>query len=202
MGREEWNVAASLPEKELMKQIMTACIRPEQFTADPRLLSYLGNRNESLRVLDFGCGLGRNCLGVARYSDLWSVTGYDLPAMTVRASEYIHKATSDADILRRITITDSLDTAVEEYRPNVVLSCWCFQHIDEWELLDILPWMGENIPRMIVSGRTWMDDGKKSTFALIESCGWKRIKIHDRDKRNPLGEHRVVEYASPAANSL
>lgn len=203
MSKADWIKAAQEQKQpELMHMIMTACKKPGDFVADPRLLSYLGNRRELLKVLDFGCGLGRNCLGIARFSDKWEVMGYDLTPMIERAHRYIPSTTTDKDILDRIHLTDSMQTAVEEYSPDVALACFCLQHIDKSELLDILPWMGDYIPKLIVSGRTWMDDGTMDAFALVEACGWRITKTHERDAANPLGEHRVVEYASPASHRI
>ncbi len=44
--------------------------------------------------------------------------------------------------------------------------------------------------------------GTLDAFALVEACGWRITKTHERDASNPLGEHRVVEYASPASHRI
>ncbi len=44
---------------------------------DSEMLPFIGTLDQPLKILDFGCGVGRNTFGLANASSPWNVTGYD-----------------------------------------------------------------------------------------------------------------------------
>ena len=61
----------------------------DDFAVPSKDLDILGEKNHALRVLDFGCGLGRNILAIKSYYPNWIVVGYDSPPMVARAKAFL-----------------------------------------------------------------------------------------------------------------
>lgn len=193
MSKNDWrNIAATQPIERLMHTILTACDKPENFVANPELICRLGSTYERLSILDIGCGLGRNLIGIATHSPLWNATGYDLPEMIARASAYLKEKVVHRAIAARIFITSDFEKAFSQ-PCDVALACYCFQHIDAGELEMILSAVKRTTKRLVVCGRRVMDDGTPDCFKLIAACGWKQ-KSGDYYPAGGSEDHFTVDY--------
>jgi len=74
-------------------------ITPDFFIAES-----IGKPTDSLNILDFGCGVGRN---IFAFSDKWNICGYDSPNMLIKAQEYC-KVKFNKEF-KNITLTSNWD---------------------------------------------------------------------------------------------
>lgn len=148
----------------------------ETITSDMWLTPMIGDKSESLSILDFGCGVGRNIFDFSQNFPNWKFYGYDNPHMANKANEYskirFGKQVCDYSNLELMLDWDLLKTM----KFDCIYATIVFQHIHENDLNLYLQDIKQMTNRLIVSGRRFNDDmidGKyKNTWQILENNGY------------------------------
>ena len=148
----------------------------ETINSDMWLTSMIGDKSESLSVLDFGCGVGRNIFDFSQDFQNWKFYGYDNPHMLDKANEYsklkFNKTIYDYSNIELISNWEQL----KKIKFDCIYATIVFQHIHENDLNLYLQDIKQMTHRLIVSGRRFNDDiidGKyKNTWQILENNGF------------------------------
>lgn len=143
--------------------------KANEATPDTWLTDYLGDRNKSLKVLDFGCGFGRNAFWLSNHCPFWTIIGYDNEAMILRTGEF-----SKIKYNGQIPFNLHFETdwcKVKETSFDVIYCTLVLQHIGEQTLTQYLSDFKKMTKRLIVAGRRYNDDKNRSTWKIIEEAG-------------------------------
>jgi SAM-dependent methyltransferase len=135
------------------------------------LLKNLGPVDQPLRILDFGCGVGRNTFGAAIQYPKWFVIGYDNDAMLSKKEEFFTIHYKPPMPLNVVFTSDW--EAVKAQQFDVIFCSLVLQHIYEDALVTYLNDFRSITKKLIVSGRRINDDpANKSTWSILEANGW------------------------------
>jgi SAM-dependent methyltransferase len=151
--------------------------------SDMWLTPMIGDKSESLSVLDFGCGVGRNIFDFSQNFQNWKFYGYDNPHMLDKANEYsklkFNKTIYDYSNIELISNWEQL----KKIKFDCIYATIVFQHIHENDLNLYLQDIKQMTHRLIVSGRRFNDDvtdGKyKNTWQILENNGYHPSNVSD-----------------------
>lgn len=155
------------------RYIDTAVGKLEDFRPVMQHIAKFGDRERNMRILDFGCGLGRNLVGMMEYSDKWIAWGYDHPTMLERAKKFYGERLTGND---RLFLIDSWDAIKEQAMRDkkrkffdLIFACLVFQHIKLNELRYYLADMAQMTHRLYVAGRRGNDYewGKLDNWKIV-----------------------------------
>lgn len=107
-------------------------------------------------VLDFGCGIGRNSLALAK--NFKKVFAYDLPNM-------INLVPEKNKISKIKYTSDWYDVKNNEF--DVALASLVFQHIHDHELIEYLKDLSQITEKIVLGSRTWIDDTNSSVLDIV-----------------------------------
>jgi len=154
----------------------------ETINSDMWLTPMIGDKSESLSILDFGSGVGRNIFDFSQNFPNWKFYGYDNPHMANKANEYsklrFGKQVCDYSNLELVSDWDIL----KSMKFDCIYATLVFQHIHETHLNNYLKDIKQMTRKLIVSGRRFNDDmidGKyKNTWQILENNGFhpKNVK--------------------------
>ena len=193
----DWKKAASLDIEELSFYILTGKTIFD-FYPDKHIISKIGDSNETLRVLDFGCGVGRNTFAISEYSERWEVVGYDNQEMISKTPEYKNIKYGQKDFEKVKFSCDWVDIKNKKF--DCILCCLVLQHIREDELLSYIADFQRMAKRLVVAGRRVNDFTGRSTWSIIEKGGHSPIVfLSGKTEKTyyPLGdaeEHNTAIY--------
>lgn len=170
MSKADWDKAAATLDLPALKKLILTESDGESFPAQKELFKLIGKSNERLRVLDYGCGLGRNIIGMVTRSPYWKVTGADVLPMVKRAQAFL-KDSLPKDDHKRVTVQE-VNADLFEQSFDAILMCFVLQHIAKAEAQDILVRLQAVAPLLVLYGRRWMDDGTPDAFVLLRDSGW------------------------------
>jgi len=147
----------------------------ETIKSDTWLTPMIGDRNNNLSILDFGCGVGRNIFEFSQILPKWKFCGYDNPNMLKKAKEYsIKKFNKNIEDYPNLQLFSEWD-ALKSVKFDCIYATIVFQHIYEKDLNIYLQDIKKMTNRLIVSGRRFNDDsvnGKhKNTWQILENNG-------------------------------
>lgn len=125
-------------------------------------IAALGPSNEKLKVLEFGCGFGRNLQGMP---EKWEVVAYDNPNMLKRVPEYF--AARGPKLVKAELCSDWNELFEREF--DAVLATFVFQHVPPMTLEAYLADLRFMTPKLVVFGRCWNDaDDRHALWPLVE----------------------------------
>lgn len=197
--RGGWSIIDKFNLEQITDLILTGC-NPETAKPDTWLYDwFINDANNSLTILDFGCGIGRNTFGLATHFPKWKIYGYDSEGMIGKSKEYynIHYDGKMPDNLTFLTDWEK----VKSIKFDKVICMLVLQHIYEADLANYAKDFKNMTKFMLVSGRRFNDDLKKrSTWTILEEqglipskffCGHLQIPYTSEGDPN---EHNIAFY--------
>jgi len=186
-----------LSDLEIARFIDTAVERIEQFKPAFVQLNRLVDQKEPMRILDFGCGVGRNTVGMLELSKKWIVTAYDNPNMIARGRKFYGERLQN-DRLQMVSDWNEIieDKTIEKNTFDAIFCCLVLQHIDQFQLRDYLADFAGLTNRLFVCGRRGLDEGWSDTgfidvWLFIQENGFEAIELEKglADGKNPNDHH-------------
>ena len=155
LGDAYWRQAARAERlDEVREAILTGYLDGKPFTPYEPMVTM----PPVTRVLDFGCGLGRNFPYLRTAAA--QVVGFDLPEM-------IERGRRESVAGPGVTLSSDWEW-VRRQRFDCAFVCLVFQHIQPGDLLRrFLPDLATMTPWLYVLSRGWSDFGRRSVFELV-----------------------------------
>ena len=126
--------------------------------ADEWLLNFFNKSDKRLKILDFGCGVGRNVFGLLEKSSNIDIVAYDSEKMLERTSEYCHsKYNKNISDYPNVTFTSDWKY-VKSQKFDYTYATLVLQHIFEEELNQYCQDFKNITKKLIVHGRRHNDD--------------------------------------------
>lgn len=165
----DWAAIKNMDNNAISNLILTGRTMGEMYP-DVWLFKHLGESIYSLKVIDFGCGVGRNTFEMALLNPHWTVVGYDSEAMISKTTDYYKQHYSNNDI-NNVSFTSNWDQ-LKTQKVDTIFCCIVLQHIHESSLISYLNDFKKMSSKLVVSGRRFNDDPKRrSTWTILEECG-------------------------------
>jgi SAM-dependent methyltransferase len=156
-GLEDWlSVARSSDPDDLRERILTGYKEGKPFTPYVPTVELPPSIN---RVLDFGCGLGRNFPYLRKVAG--HVTGFDLPPMIERCRALAGE---------RVDLLCADWTEIRRYRFDLIFASLVLQHIEPEACQSYLKDFARLAPRLYVLTRVETDFGP-NMFDLVAESG-------------------------------
>lgn len=132
--------------------------------------------DDSLTVLDFGCGVGRNLLFLSNNLTRSTIYAYDNELMLDQARALaIKKYQQDLDKIKNIVLTANW-FSTKKKKFDFVYATLVFQHIKEDVLSEYLSDIRMMTDTLLVHGRRYNDDmfnnKHKNTWEILEKNGF------------------------------
>ena len=157
----EWSIPVR-SESSLADFVYGGAKSFEELKPEADAIAALGSTGGALKVLDFGCGFGRNLQGMP---EKWEVVGYDNPQMLKRVPEYA--IAKGGKRVKAELVSDWND--LRERKFDAVLATFVFQHVPPLVLEAYLVDLQFMTPKLVVLGRCWLDaDDRHSLWPLVE----------------------------------
>lgn len=165
-------------------------------TPDAAILEAVADIPEGGTVLDLGCGLGRNLIGIAKDRPDVEVVGYDAAEMVARVPEYARVVCGGPLPQNAVVIPAPDWDEVKAGHYDVVIASLVFQHLTPAAIaayVDDVKGMAETL---VVYGRRANDHSQKTTWELLEECGLYPDNADDIDysPRGDSEEHYLCIY--------
>ena len=145
---------------------------PKEFKPEPELYKVLDKCNP-LNILDFGCGIGRNSFGMASYSALWNITGYDNMKMISLTDNYKNIKYNNT-IIDNVKFESDWDI-VKNMKFDCIYCSLVLQHIYESDLNTYVLDFKRMTSKLVVAGRRFNDEkiagNYKNTWRILENNG-------------------------------
>ena len=132
-------------------------------------------------ALDFGCGVGRNSVALAKTYD--KVISFDLPNMIDLVPE--------ENKLSNIAYTSYWEL-VKTFKFDTVLASLVFQHIEDSELNSYLNDLSQIADRLVLHSRTWIDHSASQVLPIVEKYFIIDTIEYSRDPNNPIDDHFIA----------
>jgi 2-polyprenyl-3-methyl-5-hydroxy-6-metoxy-1,4-benzoquinol methylase len=132
-------------------------------------------------ALDFGCGVGRNSVALAKTYD--KVVSFDLPNMIGLVPE--------ENKLGNILYTADWEH-VKNFKFDSVLASLVFQHIEDSELHSYLKDLSQIVDSLVLHSRTWIDHSASQVLPIVEKYFIIDTIEYSRDPNNPIDDHFIA----------
>ena len=189
-----WENISSLSIDKVANFILTGHTA-NRFYADDFLYPHL----TPTKILDFGCGIGRNTFGLSVYNAEWKIVGYDSDEMLKYIDEYKTIKYTD-DNFPNVDFSSDWN-ALSKMSFDSIFCAIVLQHIMESDLKSYINDFKKMTNTLLVAGRRFNDDTKKrSTWKIIEECGLIPLEFykgHEKISYSPDGdgnEHNLAIY--------
>jgi 2-polyprenyl-3-methyl-5-hydroxy-6-metoxy-1,4-benzoquinol methylase len=144
---------------------------PIKFRPEDTVLSFCGDVTDKLRILDFGCGMGRNTFELS-LNRPWEVVGYDNSSMIKHVGEFCQtwykKPMSD---FPDVSFTDNWDE-LRTQKFDCILCCLVFQHVPEVDICRYLEDFKNMTKKIVIYGRRAHDSIDGNTWRIMEKYGF------------------------------
>lgn len=167
---------------------------------DTHLFHLLGNSNDSLKVLDFGCGVCRNTGYLSMKYPNWNVYGYDNENMLKHAADFcLQKYKLNVEEQSNLKLTSDWDL-IKTQQFDVIFALLVFQHIYEKDIKQYLQDISKITKKLIVFGRRFNDDmineKYKNTWQIFENSGLYPSNANEvsYNTHGDLEEHTLCIY--------
>jgi len=156
-------------------------------------LSEIIDFTNPVKVLDFGCGVGRNCIPLALKYSKSEICAYDNPKMIDQmkklcAAKY-NVSLEEINNIQVYTDWNQIKNQTFDY----IYATLVFQHIPENALEIYLQDIKKITKNLIVCGRRFNDDSYKNTWTIIENNGLYPINQNYK-KDGDNNEHQTAIY--------
>lgn len=170
-----WAMMSGYPLDTVVDYILTGR-KATEAKPDVWMFRLIGSKQDSIRVMDFGCGIGRNTFGLANYSPKWNVVGYDNDGMLGRIDEY-YKLHYPAPFPSNVSFSSSWDKLKQE-KFDAIVCCLVLQHIHENALVQYINDFKSMTKTLMVTGRRVNDDIKgRSTWTILQENGLTPVRF-------------------------
>lgn len=150
--------------------------------------------SEGIKVLDFGCGIGRNAIPLALKYPMTKIIGYDNPKMINQMQQFCEqKYKLSLSSINNIHIDTNWDD-VKNNKFDYVYATLVFQHIHEDALSIYLQDIKKMTNHLIVFGRRFNDDSYKNTWQIIENHGLYPVNTESYKRDGDHHEHQMAIY--------
>lgn len=168
-------------------QLIDAGVRAEKDfkPLPPAYFSFIGDKTKKLRILDFGCGIGRNLAGMVKLAPAWEVHGYDNAPMLARAEVYLKNNLSDKERNRIILFNEWASTAKAEIY-DCIFCALVLQHLSPDVLKQRLAEFAALSDWLVIVGRKTLDD----LVTPVE----KFLLAHFKIIKEQIISHHVPDY--------
>ena len=154
----KWSQIEPGDELAVMQLIDANVKKPQDFKSCPaNFFHVIGDKNKKLKVLDFGCGIGRNLVGMVRYSPAWEIYGYDNTAMLARAEIYLKENLRDKE-RNQIILFNEWDSSAKSSSYDCIFCSLVLQHLSPELLKQRLTEFALLSEWLVVLGRRTLDD--------------------------------------------
>lgn len=173
---------------------------------DKWILKFIEESDSPVKILDFGCGVGRNAFGISQENKNFDIVAYDNPKMLYKASQYCYKKYGKPVFeFSNIKFTSDWEY-VKTNKFDYMYATLVLQHICEEDLNKYCQDFKKITKNLIVHGRRHNDeilDGKyKNTWEILENNGLFPVSctiqgIHEHKyivHSDDLGEHFTCLY--------
>lgn len=141
-----------------------------EFIPDKWIFETMGSPNDKLKVLDFGCGIGRNTFGMAEYSPNWEIIGYDHPTVLSRTEEFYFIKYKKYTTPENAQFVDDWES-LKQTRFDWILCTLVLQHIHEKDLITYVSDFKNMTTNIVINSRRFNDDDNKNTWEILERNG-------------------------------
>lgn len=169
-----WNKEYSM--EYLLNLIITGANSIDMFEPDYYTINTIAT-NEPLKILDFGCGIGRNSIYMGLTNENWSIVGYDNETMIKHAAVYSNlKYGKHIESISNLKLTNDWEDVIKN-KYDLVLSTYVLQHISECDLNIYLPTIKKITNKFIITSRRCLDEkddmnNHKNIWRILETNGF------------------------------
>lgn len=160
----DFGIWEKLKEDEVAGMLATGAKRLEDLKPSENLIRLLGDLDDSRSVLDFGCGAGRNLVGMANLAPQWHVIGYDNAAMVKVASKYLVGKIPDNDDITIVSEWEQVIRVSIDQPFDTIFCCFVLQHIPEPQLRGYLNDFKNVGNELFVYGRRALDPSNTNGY--------------------------------------
>lgn len=190
-----WIQIAKLPLHKTVDYVVT---NHTVETAEPCgiLTNYIHNNynlKDGIRILDFGCGVGRNLIPLSIKYPNYQFYGYDSKQMFTQMSEFTNtKYQNNIINISNINLSDDWNFYTKE-KFDLIYATLVFQHIYEEALKRYIQDIKNMTKTLYVYGRRWNDDSRKNTWEILENFGLYPVNT-DFEKNGEDESHQLAIY--------
>ena len=155
-----WKHVAQLPEEDIKEALITGYKNGNPFA--PHYYDFFHPGVKAGKILDFGCGIGRNFPAIRNFSE--EIVAYDIPDMVDACRKY-------ADCTSVSLLEDWKEVTIQQF--DVAIMSLVVQHMENKEALkQCLIDISNCSEFLYVSTRCWIDGSKKlNSFETIMGAG-------------------------------
>lgn len=159
----------------------------------PELLQFI-DFSSGTKILDFGCGVGRNAIPLALKYPECEISVYDNPKMVNQMQEFSQQkykiSLSDISNIKIFTNWDE----IKHLKFNYIYATLVFQHIYEDAINTYLNDIKQMTDYLVIGGRRLNDDLNKNTWSIIEKNGLYPINTNSYKTHGDPNGHQMALY--------